>query len=144
MDDDYPFSVFRHATVGTVGRVGLFMIALWGGSLVGGYVITGRWFELGLLPVSTLVHGALALMHMWGIVLMGALAWMFYGLIWREAPLPSSLGAVFFLQVASVGLFTPSGLGSDDLSGWALILQLLSTGLGGLLWVLARRRFSPF
>ena len=72
-----------------------------------------------------------------------ALAWMFmawFGVRLRFR-LPSERS---FLQVASVGFFTPHGLRPDERSGWARLLHLLSTGLGVLLWVVARRRFSPF
>lgn len=142
MDADYPWSVFRAAVGSAMGRSVLFFASFWGGSLVGEFVVTHRWHELGLLPVSSLFHVALAIAHLWGILLVAGIGWMFYALLWRDAPPLLSVLAVGFLQAASVHLFTPGWMRAAAPSQEALLLKVLLTGAGVLFFVLANRRLA--
>lgn len=142
MDADYPLTAFRLAFGSTLGRVIVFFASLWTGSWVGEYMISHRWHEIALLPMSSLFHMALAIAHLWGIALLLALGWMFYVLIWRDVPVGWSFASIFSLQVASINLFTPHWMRADSPNFWALIAKILFTVLGVTFFVLANRKIS--
>lgn len=141
MDTDYPFSAFRAAASYAVVRVCAFMAALGAGSLVGEYLITQRWHELALLPMSTIFHMVAAVAQFWGILLLAVFGWTFYSLVWRGSSLLWSVLGIFFAQSASVQLFTPHWMRSDDRSASVtLITKIICIGLAGICLYFANRK----
>lgn len=81
---DYPLSSFTGGAKAAIGGVGAFVAGLIGGTITATlqsyYTAEDLWMCLANWPLLVIY----TLAHLWGLLLLPFLAFMFYGLVWRE------------------------------------------------------------